>query len=203
MTTIAFVGDVHGSIDALDSVLAALQQRSVGHTVFLGDYVNKGPASAAVLERLIPLARNGSTTLLRGNHETALLQAIDTQDLTAFLKMGGAATIRAYVEGDVGPDVIGDFRRAFPMAHLEAIRRMPARFRDARIIAQHEPLHPMSLLRVKRFAIAAHRPVGLLPRIGLHSADIDTGCSDEGGRLTAFLWPSRDYIQVDTDGTQI
>lgn len=202
MKTIAFVGDIHGSIDALNTTLEILQDRAVGHTVFLGDYINKGPASDTVLTRLVPMMQDGSATVIQGNHEAALLRAIDDQDLTGFLKMGGAATIRAYVGGDTGPNVLQELNRAIPKEHLDAIRAMPRRFQTGRIIAQHEPLRNRKYLRVGRFLVTAHRPVGLYPRVGRRSAEIDTGCGD-GGPLTTFLWPSRKYIQVSSDGKRV
>lgn len=203
MRTIAFVGDVHGSIDALEGILEAIRSRRPGHVVFLGDYINKGPASDAVLTRLIAMSRDGLATLLRGNHETALLRAIEDQNLTTFLKMGGAATIRAYVGGDVGPDVLREFTAAMPREHIDAIRRMPGRFQTMRVIAQHEPRRARSVLRLGRFSVTAHRPIGALPRVGLRSAAIDTGCGDGDGRLTAFFWPSREYVQVGPGGDMV
>lgn len=203
MKRLAFVGDIHGSIEALDGILDSLQAETLDHLVFLGDYVNKGEASKSVLDRLVPMMIDGSATLLLGNHEAELLRAIDTRNLRVFLKMGGAATVRSYVNGDVGPDVFHDFRRAFPAAHLDAIRQMPRRFRDSRVVAQHEPLGRASSWVLGRFGVTAHRPAGTRPTIRSRSAEIDTGCGDEGGRLTAFLWPSRDYIQVDHAGARI
>lgn len=203
MKRFAFVGDIHGSIDALDGILYSLQTETLDHLVFLGDYVNKGDASKSVLNRLVPMMVDGSATLLRGNHEAELLRAVDTQDLRVFLKMGGAATIRSYVDGDVGPDAFRDFRRALPAAHLDAIRQMPRRFRASRVVAQHEPLSRAGSWALRKFGVTAHRPAGILPTIRSRSAEIDTGCGDEGGRLTAFLWPSRDYIQVDLAGARI
>jgi serine/threonine protein phosphatase 1 len=46
-------------------------------------------------------------------------------------------------------------------------------------------------------------PVGALPRIGHRSAQLDTGCGTDYGRLTALLWPSLDYIQVDNQGSLV
>lgn len=200
MKEVAFVGDVHGSLSALEGVLDALRSRSVERIVFLGDYVNKGGNSRAVLERLITESANGQVTLLRGNHEAGFLKALESRDLRIFLKMGGAATVRSYVGGNVGPDAMGAFVEAVPAAHIEALRAMPLRFSTRTIIAQHEPLKRPRLLSVGRFAVTAHRPVGMTPKIGRRSAEIDTGCSDEGGRLTSFIWPSREYIQVGADG---
>ena len=203
MRSLAFVGDVHGSVDALDGILDSLRAEAVGHLVFLGDYVNKGMGSRSVLDRLIPMMLDGSATLLRGNHESELVRAVDTQDLRVFLKMGGAATVRSYADGNVGPDVLHDFLRAVPATHLDAIRQMPRRFHASGIIAQHEPLGAMVHRMLGKFAVTAHRPVGTVPTIRSRSAEIDTGCGDEGGRLTAFLWPSREYVQVDTAGARL
>lgn len=200
MTVTAFVGDIHGRIDALDGLLAVLARRNVDHCVFLGDYINKGSDSAAVLSRLIALKLTERATLLRGNHETALLDAIDNRDLSVFLKMGGAMTVRSYVGGAVGPDVLSELLATIPQDHIAAIRAMPSSFQSWRVVAQHEPT---ARPRLGRFRVTAHRPTGELPRIGTRLAEIDTGCGDEGGRLTALLWPSRAYVQVDSSGKPI
>lgn len=195
-TELAFVGDIHGSLDALQGLWEALDARfAETPVVFLGDYINRGPKSADVLQMLISLAHEGRATLLAGNHETALLDALERSDLSAFLKIGGAMTIRSYVGGPVGPDVLRDFSRAFPTEHLEALRRMPLTFETADLIAQHIPPPP-----TPKYCISAHMPVGQLPRIGRRSASLDTGCGTGSGRLTALLWPSFDYIQVNSQG---
>jgi calcineurin-like phosphoesterase family protein len=195
-TEIAFVGDVHGNLSALRGLCDALAARVGMHTVFLGDYVNKGAQSAEVMQELLAYSRAGRVTLLAGNHEAALLDALDTGDLTAFLKMGGAMTIRSYVGGKVGPDVLESFRARFPSEHLDGLRRMPDTYESDDLIAQH--VLPAAL--TPKFRIGAHVPVGKLPRFGRHSAQLDTGCGGKSGRLTALLWPSLDYIQVDARG---
>lgn len=201
MKEIAFVGDIHGSIDALNGILEILQERHVDHIVFLGDYINKGLASNAVLSRLISLGQRNSVTLLRGNHETALLDAIESRNLTGFLKLGGAATIRSYIGGDSGPDVLREFRNAIPNEHLDTLRAMPTQFLTTQVIAQHQPSNSRQLFRTGKFSVTAHRPVGPRPVIRRKSAEIDTGCGD-GGLLTSFLWPSREYVQVNSFGIQ-
>jgi serine/threonine protein phosphatase 1 len=193
---IAFVGDVHGNLSALRGLCDVLAARGGPHAVFLGDYVNKGPRSAEVMQELVSFSRAGRATLLRGNHEAALLDALDTGNLTTFLKMGGAMTIRSYVGAKVGPNVLRDFRARFPIEHLDAIRRMPETYESDDLIAQHVP----PAASTPKFRIGAHVPVGKLPRIRRHSAQLDTGCGAESGRLTALLWPSLDYFQVDARG---
>lgn len=195
-TQLAFVGDVHGNVSALQGLWDVLVRRDVPHVVFLGDYINKGSQSAEVLQELVAHWKAGRATLLAGNHETALLDAVDHADLTTFLKMGGAMTIRSYVCARVGPDVLNDFKAKFPPQHLEALQSMPLTYESDDLIAQHIPAPaPTPKLR-----ISAHVPVGDLPLIGHHSAQLDTGCGADSGRLTALLWPTLDYIQVDTHG---
>lgn len=173
-----------------------LGNRGRPHAVFLGDYINKGPQSAAVMNALLSFAHAGHATLLAGNHEAALLEALATSDLTAFLKMGGAMTIRSYVGGAVGPDALGDFRAAFPAEHLDAIRRMPNTYETDDLIAQHDPRSAAT----SKFRISGHVTVGAEPRIESSAAHLDTGCGTESGRLTALLWPSLEYVQVSVDG---
>jgi serine/threonine protein phosphatase 1 len=196
---VAFVGDVHGNLKALRGLWDALVTRGGPHVVLLGDYINKGPQSADVLHELVAHSRTGRATLLAGNHEQALVNALDTNDLGAFLKMGGAMTIRSYVGGKVGPDVLRDFRGKFPSEHLDALRRMAETYETSDLIAQH--ISPAS--STLKFRISAHVPVGRLPRIGRHSAQLDTGCGADSGRLTALLWPSLEYIQVDARGATV
>ncbi|MGP4101820.1 metallophosphoesterase [Nonomuraea sp. KM90] len=194
---IAFVGDIHGNLSALRGLCDVLTARGGPHAIFLGDYINKGAQSAEVVKELLGYAGSGHATLLRGNHEAALLDALDTGDLTAFLKMGGAMTIRSYVGAKVGPDVLSDFRASFPNEHLDGMRHMPETCESNDFIARHTP--PSASTR--KYRISAHLVVGKLPRIGPSSAQLDTGCGSDDGRLTALLWPSLDYVQVDAHGS--
>lgn len=194
----AFVGDIHGEIEALRGTMAALDALGVGRVVFLGDYVNKGHAGAEVIQCLLDLRAVREITVLRGNHEEALMKAAETGDVAPLLRMGGAPTIRSYVGADVGPDVGAHLREAIPEVHLGFLRSMPLAARGDGWVASHEPAPPTI-----RFAICAHRQVGSQPQIGEHGAAIDTGCGSKGGVLTALLWPSLTYLQVDEAGRLI
>jgi serine/threonine protein phosphatase 1 len=198
-TQTAFIGDVHGRLQPLLGILDELRSWHIRHTVFLGDYLNKGSESAQVLEHLIAVSESSSVTLLRGNHESAFLDALETDNLGPFLKMGGAATIRSYVGGNVGPDVAADLKSHLPLKHIELLRRMPEVFQSGDVVASHKPLSDHD----SRYQVSAHVPVGPAPVIRSDSADIDTGCGTEAGRLTALLWPSLAYIQVDVDGRSV
>lgn len=194
-SVIAFVGDLHGNLRALHRARKLLLDSPISHTVFLGDYINKGPDSAQVLETLIDMHAQGATSLLLGNHERALLTALQTGELAPFLLIGGARTIRSYVS-PVGPDVLSDLRASMPQTHIEALRRMPGSFATDQLVASHEP----AVDRDGRYLISAHMPVGLLPHIDSQWAQLDTGCGEGGGRLTLFFWPSRRFTQIDEYG---
>ena len=75
------VGDIHGDIDALNTLMSRLPMMDIGDTlVFLGDYLDRGPASAEVIESVrvvIPQSVDAKVIALRGNHEDAWLQVID------------------------------------------------------------------------------------------------------------------------------
>ena len=71
---LAFVGDVHGELDALHSLLRILSNESAHHLVFLGDLVDRGPDSAGCVHLVRELVETGRATCLMGNHELNLLR---------------------------------------------------------------------------------------------------------------------------------
>jgi serine/threonine protein phosphatase 1 len=66
------IGDIHGDLAALLRLLERLPPITAEDTVvFLGDYVDRGPDSRGVLERVWQMQRQGPARVvpLRGNHE--------------------------------------------------------------------------------------------------------------------------------------
>ncbi len=74
------IGDIHGEIDALQSLLGWLGYDAAGHhatgrrLVFLGDLVDRGPDSPAVLRTVRDLVEAGNAQCILGNHELNLLR---------------------------------------------------------------------------------------------------------------------------------
>jgi serine/threonine protein phosphatase 1 len=101
--TFAF-GDIHGEMAHLARVWAQLPALDAGDTVvFLGDYMNRGPASRAVLELLMTLPEKtpARVVCLRGNHEDAWLR-VRAQGWDEFVlhpDHGCLATLRSFVGG--------------------------------------------------------------------------------------------------------
>jgi serine/threonine protein phosphatase 1 len=69
------IGDIHGCATALDTLLVAIALQPGDRVVTLGDYINKGPDTQKVLDRLIQLFNGGILLPLLGNHELKLLAA--------------------------------------------------------------------------------------------------------------------------------
>lgn len=98
------IGDIHGREDLLKLLLAAIQidieTRPCVETIiiFLGDYIDRGPASNAVIERLSSVNLPGTKHyFLRGNHEQMLLEFLkSTNPNPSWLEFGGRETMLSY-----------------------------------------------------------------------------------------------------------
>src|SRR5262249_33858026 len=91
------IGDIHGCPDALAALIDAIAPSPEDTVVLLGDYIDRGPNSRGVLDRLIALARRCRLVPLLGNHEEALLDALrDKDSLRRWLTLGAADTLRSY-----------------------------------------------------------------------------------------------------------
>ncbi|WP_426243088.1 metallophosphoesterase [Nocardioides sp. LHG3406-4] len=192
MTTVAFVGDIHGELVPLERLLEEVASRT-SRFVFLGDYVNRGPQSKQVIDYLLEFEKSGARCdFLLGNHDLAFLRAIDEGRLDAFLRMGGAATLRSY--GAAEPEKsIAD---RVPGAHVDFLRRLAHSAEGADFFAAHDAKAWTGMMQ--KFGVFGHQPqAGLLPTVTETYALIDTGCGTlADGRLTAFFWPSRDWVQA-------
>ena len=72
------IGDIHGDIDALRRLIQRLPALDAKDTlVFVGDYVDRGPCSAEVVDlvrRELPRVIRAKIVALRGNHEDGWLR---------------------------------------------------------------------------------------------------------------------------------
>jgi serine/threonine protein phosphatase 1 len=97
------VGDVHGRADLLGQVLSRIDADLAIYPdchplqVFLGDYIDRGPSSRAVLDLLINRSRTHEVVCLKGNHETYLLEFLENPGVLAdWRRLGGLETLMSY-----------------------------------------------------------------------------------------------------------
>lgn len=98
------IGDIHGRLDLLDQLLALIARDRDSRApmrsqiVFLGDLVDRGPASRQVIERVMALVAEEGALCLKGNHEELFLHAAygDERVIPTFRKAGGAQTLASY-----------------------------------------------------------------------------------------------------------
>ncbi|HEX5327875.1 MAG TPA: metallophosphoesterase, partial [Acetobacteraceae bacterium] len=150
-TRVYAVGDVHGCLDRLVAIHAAIAEdlatRPVDHPllIHLGDYVDRGPDSAGVVELLTagsPLPGVPVVNLM-GNHEDLMLSAIDTQTDAAaqlWLLNGGANSLHSWgVPHNVEPPEWG---ARLPARHLDVLRRLALTHSAGGYLFVHAGLRP-------------------------------------------------------------
>ena len=93
------IGDIHGCLKALETMLDIIQPKETDLIVTLGDYVDRGPDSRGVIETLIALKKTHNLVPLMGNHEIQMIRALETRtDRDRFLSdlCGGQDTLDSY-----------------------------------------------------------------------------------------------------------
>ncbi len=106
-TRIYAIGDIHGYYDALAKMHFAIDEHihKNPHTnvtiVYLGDYIDRGPDSAKIIERLSGMknADDAITRIfLRGNHEQTMLDFLKEPLVCGhnWLRYGGIQTLQSY-----------------------------------------------------------------------------------------------------------
>ncbi len=91
------IGDIHGCHTALMTLVEYVVPGSDDTLVTLGDYVDRGPESAAVIEFLIHFGESNKLVALRGNHELMMLDSREKDSwFRAWLSYGGRETLESY-----------------------------------------------------------------------------------------------------------
>jgi serine/threonine protein phosphatase 1 len=109
------IGDIHGCLPALETLLAAIEPRANDTIVALGDYVDRGPRSREVIERLLRLQSECRLVPLLGNHDQMMLLIYEGRRelYLDWLGFGGRATMDSY--GLERPEDL-------PAAHIDFLR---------------------------------------------------------------------------------
>jgi len=93
------IGDIHGCLTAFNTLLDTVSPQPDDQIIALGDYVDRGPDSRGVLDRLIALHDSGRLFPLRGNHDVMMVEARKGHDI-GWLAVGGKQTLLSYASAN-------------------------------------------------------------------------------------------------------
>lgn len=144
------IGDIHGDLDALERVLIRMPPLTAEDTlVFLGDYLDRGPYSREVIQRIRTLHETlpAKIVALRGNHEDGWLRVHGGAwpDFVTPASNGCIATYRSFKGDDVTvprmlePAEIIEMNSGmfFPEDVLQWMRALPYFYEDEHGIYVH------------------------------------------------------------------
>jgi len=95
------IGDIHGSLTALNTIFNQELIIRTDTVVFLGDYIDRGPDSKGVLDFLIKGKRDFHFEFILGNHEIMMQAAAKSREkVFEWLPHGGDQTLDSYGIGD-------------------------------------------------------------------------------------------------------
>lgn len=155
------VGDIHGRLDLLERLLGRMEEDCARSrpkrvaVVFLGDYVDRGPNSRLVVERLMHGAPQGGAladaewVCLKGNHEDYMVRFVDEVHVgAAWCLNGGYETLRSYA-GELPERLGADMEalqvllgRTLPPQHLRFLARLPLMHREGDYVFVHAGIRP-------------------------------------------------------------
>jgi serine/threonine protein phosphatase 1 len=129
------IPDIHGRYDLLSGALAEITAHSHGSggsIVTIGDYVDKGPESRAVIDRLLSGVPEGWRLIaLKGNHDAMMVEALrDPSRMTSWMAEGGDAALASY-----GADPV-------PQSHIAWLDQLQLMHVDTHRIYVHAGVDP-------------------------------------------------------------
>lgn len=211
MERIFAVGDIHGCLDKLVSLMDIIEidlQRDT--LVFIGDYIDRGPDSREVVDYLLDLGpQENRIVFLKGNHELMLQDYLTGVDRLTFLYNGGDATLDSYTRRGVQSE-----EDLIPPRHLEFFDNLSLYYETDLYIFVHGGLkaniplaeqHEWDMLWIRdefiysdydfgKRVIFGHTPFRK-PLILDNKIGIDTGAV-YGNRLTCVELPAEKFFSV-------
>jgi serine/threonine protein phosphatase 1 len=217
-TRVYVIGDIHGRLDLLDRMIAAITRDAKQHgadslTVTLGDYIDRGPKSRGVLDRLLANPFPGDYVALKGNHE-ALLEAFlnDPAVGTRWQHLGGLETLHSFgvrvsplMGGRDFDQVSAQLRAALSPEHMKFLASLKTSLTFGRYFLCHAGVRPgvpldrqseEDLLWIRdefldsdmdfgKIVVHGHTPI-VEPQVLPNRINIDTGAFATG-RLTCVV----------------
>jgi serine/threonine protein phosphatase 1 len=222
------IGDIHGRADLLAALLrqidvdCTLYPSSRPIVVFIGDYIDRGPASREVLDLLLGCVRTKEAVFLKGNHETFVHRFLsEPAVLDEWRLCGGLETLVSYgLKPSINPGVpeqtqlAKDLAKSIPKRHLEFLESLNLSFICGDFLFVHAGIRPgvpirkqseEDLLwirdeflsceqRFEKFVVHGHTPVPT-PDFRSNRINIDTGAFATG-RLTCIVIESTSIVEL-------
>jgi serine/threonine protein phosphatase 1 len=140
------IGDIHGCIDELSTMLGAIAPARGDTVVFVGDYIDRGPAAREVIEALLELSQGQANyVFLKGNHEDMMLSFLGLPGHygDSFLFNGGTPTLQSY--GVSEADAAHAIER-LPAKHLAFLNTLATSYLHPPYLFVHAGISPMRQL---------------------------------------------------------
>ena len=211
------IGDIHGYRTALDALLEAVAPTESDWIICVGDYVDRGPDSRGVLDRLLELQKTGQLIALRGNHEEMMMTSREEPGLLPmWLMNGGEQTLESYAQpGRQG--TLDDVPRSHwnfldhvctdyfetehhLFVHADALPKVPLAAQPSQVL-RWQKLQPHPAHYSGKTMICGHTVQGSGEPLDLGFAIcIDTGIYLPDGKLTCLDVESGEYWQSTATG---
>ncbi|WP_171898243.1 metallophosphoesterase [Rhizobium leguminosarum] len=222
------IGDIHGRYDLLAKAEEAILRdaaRLPGRKliVTLGDYIDRGPASAQVIAHLMaPPPEDFDRICLAGNHEIAMLDYIDGWiSYDEWMRMGSAESLKSYgldpehlpLVFPSGAKLDAFIRQSLPHTHIDFMRAMPVMLETQSVIFVHAGINPKlplgeqtdeDLVMIRQRFLESRVPLPKLvvhghtpndaPDIRSRRLNLDTRAYRSGKLTVARLWQGEVHL---------
>ncbi|WP_444930771.1 metallophosphoesterase family protein [Microbulbifer sp. SSSA002] len=196
------ISDIHGRLRELNDLFMLISPDKTDVLIFLGDFIDRGPKSNLVIERLLEISKlYPNSRFIKGNHEEmALYSRFDEDVFRLWMSYGGDKTLESYPDGipkghwqflrDLEPYVeLED--KIFVHAGLEY--NFPMSEQNEEVLLWNRLAAPISHRSGKRI-VCGHSA----ERSGYPKQYGDAWSIDCAGWLTALDVGSNDVYQVDS-----
>jgi serine/threonine protein phosphatase 1 len=209
------IGDIHGRLDLLEQMIDLINRDIESHAgkaviATLGDYIDRGPDSYGVLDRLAKNPFNGRYVALKGNHEALLEAFLDNPAIGPdWWRLGGLDTVKSFkiaVEPKISlagfKRVASELRGAMPQAQQEFLKSLKPSLMIGNFFLCHAGVRPDTslnhqseddLLWIREAFLSSQSDFGKIivhghtprrePEVLANRINIDTGAY-ASGRLT-------------------
>jgi len=167
------IGDIHGEMDALTALMDRLgYSRENEHPegrrlIFLGDFVDRGPDSAGVMEKVMALIERGVAYAVLGNHELNLFDNEKKADHNAWYFGSDKPELAKLKIDDARKAKLEGFMKSLPVAmEREDLRVVHAAWHGPSIDLIREESDAVSVLkRYKEQISAEFSALGIVDKI--------------------------------------